>query len=276
MKNEMALHQKNEVAQPANSFDWWTAMKEQAQVMLKSGFLPPTVKTAEQCMAIAMTGKELGIGFMESIRSINVIQGKPTISPQLMLALANRTKEIEDIEITVDNNGATVMVKRKGRKAHTEKFGVAEATALQLIGKDNYKKQATTMYKWRAVAANLRITFPDVVLGLYTPEELGVEVVIGEGESMEIPQKQITPSAPLKVHAPAEPDHDAIEPSIVETKITAADWAAIEKLRKSVQMTPEVMSAQLQRMGYSKASDFPAVRLFELRQWIKGELTELK
>lgn len=164
----------------------WQEMKEQANVLVRSGFLPPSIKNGEQALSVALAGKELGIGFMESIRSINVIQGKPTVSPQLMLALANRTKELEDIEIKSTNDKTTVTVKRRGRKSHTNEFGIPEATELGLMGKDNYKKQPKTMFLWRALAANLRVTFPDAVSGLYTPEELGIPVRIGENDSMEV------------------------------------------------------------------------------------------
>ena len=166
--------------------DNWEVLREQVSTLVKSGFLPQSVKTPEQAIAIAMTAKELGIGMMEGFRSINVIQGKPTISPQLMLALANRTKQLENIKINANDERCIVTVTRKGRDPHSETFGVKEATALGLIGRDNYKKQPAIMFKWRALAANLRVKFPDVELGFYTPEEMGAEVKVGEGEAMEV------------------------------------------------------------------------------------------
>lgn len=164
----------------------WELMKEQASVFIKSGFLPPSINTPEKAIAIAMTGKELGLSFMESVRSINIIAGKPTISPQLMLALANKSKELENLEIDANDQRCVVTVTRKGRKPHREEFGIKEATDLLLISKDNYKKQPATMFKWRALAAALRVTFPDVMLGFYTPEEMGAEVKVGEDEQMEV------------------------------------------------------------------------------------------
>lgn len=164
----------------------WVALKEQAQMLVKSGFLPVAINTPEKAVAVALAGRELGIGTMESFRSINIIQGKPTISPQLMLALANRTGELEGQEIDSTDKRALVTITRKGRKPHVAEFGVKEATDLGLMGKDNYKKQAKTMFVWRALAANLRVTFPDVLLGLYTPEELGAEVRVSDTESMEV------------------------------------------------------------------------------------------
>lgn len=188
-----------EIAIPTN----WEAMKEQAAMLVKSGFLPPTVSTPEKAIAIAMTGKELGIGMMEAFRSINVIQGKPTIPPQLMLALANRTKELENITIQSTDEACTVIVKRKGREPHSETFGVKEATDMGLMARDNYKKQRGIMFKWRALAANLRVTFPDAMLGFYTPEEMGAEVKVGEGEAMEVVNISDVSDQGIGVRAPA-------------------------------------------------------------------------
>jgi len=150
----------------------WQVMRQQADVLVKSGFLPASVNTPEKALAIMQKGKELGIGPMEALSSINVIQGKPSVSPQLMLALARRTGELIDMKMETSEKGATVTITRKGQSPYTTTFGVKEATDLGLMGKDNYKKQAGTMFGWRALAANLRITFPDAISGLYLVEEM--------------------------------------------------------------------------------------------------------
>lgn len=182
VKKEIAKKETVGTMEPAT----WVALKEQAQMLVKSGFLPVAINTPEKAVAVALAGRELGIGTMESFRSINIIQGKPTISPQLMLALANRTGELQGQEIDSTDKRAIVTITRKGRKPHVSEFGVKEATDLGLMGKDNYKKQAKTMFVWRSLAANLRVTFPDVLLGLYTPEELGAEVRVTENDHMEV------------------------------------------------------------------------------------------
>jgi hypothetical protein len=152
-------------------------MKETASMLVQTGFLPGAIKTPEQAIAIILTGRELGIGTMAALNTINVIQGKPTVSPQLMLALIERSGQLADIQIEPHNGGAVrCTMKRKGRSPHTEIFGDAEAAAMQLSGKDNYKKQKQTMYRWRAVAACARVVFPDVITGLYTPDEMGVDM----------------------------------------------------------------------------------------------------
>jgi hypothetical protein len=151
--------------------------------LIKSGFVPLSVKSPEAAVAIILKGREIGIGPMESLSSINVIQGKPTTSPQLMMALARRTKELEDFKIDDDGQKCTVTIKRKNQTAVSTSFSMDDAKAMGLANKDNWNKQPKTMRQWRAVAANLRITFPDAIAGLYTYEEMGAEVdVTDEGQ----------------------------------------------------------------------------------------------
>lgn len=159
---------------------------KQADVLVKSGFLPASIKTPQQAIAIIMAGYELGIQPWQALTTINVIQGKPSISPQLMLALIQRSGQVEDIAIDGDENMCTVSMKRKGQSVHTETFTMEDAVRMQLAGKDNWKKQPGTMLKWRAVAACARVVFPDAILGLYTPEEMGADVRVEGDEQIVI------------------------------------------------------------------------------------------
>lgn len=165
------------------NMDAWNVMRQQAEMLVKSGFLPVAINTPEKALAIMQKGKELNIPPMEAMSSINIIQGKPSVSPQLMLALARRTGELEDLKMDVSDKGAVVTITRKGQSPFSTTFGIKEATDLQLINKDNYKKQPGVMFQWRALAANLRITFPDAISGLYLIEEMipGEETVTTRG-----------------------------------------------------------------------------------------------
>lgn len=171
----------------SNEAHSWHVIRSQAEVLLKTGFLSEAIKTAEQAAAIILTGRELGVGPMAALNTINVIKGKPTVSPQLMLALINKTNQVVNMLIEGDDKGATCIIHRKGRQPYTATFGPKEARAMGLDGKDNYKKQPATMYRWRAVAEAARMTFPDVILGLYTPDEMGAEVEPESGEIAEMP-----------------------------------------------------------------------------------------
>lgn len=212
----------------------WSTMKEQATMLVKTGFLPLSIKTPEQALAIALTGRELGIGMMEAIRGINVIQGKPSVSPQLMLALAIRTQQVESYSNNIVNGDAVVVIKRKGWPEHRVTFGPKEALALGLNTKDNYKKQATVMYKWRALAEALRFTFPDAVSGIYTYDEMGAEMN-AEGE---LQLNRAAPStAQPTVAMPQEKAVDATvvppEPEAVPGELTDAERKLLFKIAKA-------------------------------------------
>ncbi len=112
---------------------------------------------------------------------IDVIQGKPTLKPQGMLALAHGSGQLSDISITDDGNTCTVKMKRGDMVVHTETFSAKDATAMGLAGKDNWKKQPATMRKWRAVSAACRIVFPDIIQGMYIPEELSPDTIVDDG-----------------------------------------------------------------------------------------------
>jgi hypothetical protein len=149
---------------------------ELAGILVRSRMLPNSVATPEAAVAIILKGRELGIGAMAAFAGITVIQGKPVVSPQLMLSLINRDGVLEDLKIEDDGHACRVTMKRHGRSPHTAVFSMDNAREMGLAGKDNWKKMAAVMRQWRAVAACARIVCPDVIDGMYTPEEMGAEV----------------------------------------------------------------------------------------------------
>ena len=199
----------------------WSALQQQADSLLRSGFFPKAIDTSEKAIVIKMYGDLLGIPWVAAMNTINVIQGKPTISPQLMIGLAQRSKLLENMSIEDDGTTCTVTVKRVGQSAHTESFGVADAALMKttewtngskreisLGEKSNWKQQPKTMRKWRAIAAAFRVVFPDLLLGFYTPDEMGADLAINDEGDMQI----IAP--PI-----------AVDPN-AESKRIASEWAA--------------------------------------------------
>ncbi len=156
-----------------------------AGVLLKSGFLPKAYETPEQVLSVMLTAHELNIPPMMALRTIDIIQNQPTLSPELMLALIRRSGQLEDMHIQDDGRTCHVTMKRKGEQAHTESFGMDNAekmltseyrnnqrVTIKLSEKHNWKSMPETMRKWRAVGACARIVFPDVLGGMYLREEV--------------------------------------------------------------------------------------------------------
>lgn len=134
-----------------------------------NGFL-----NAQGIAAAIMAGRELGLGAVASLSSIHIIKGKPTMAPQGMLALvmgSGKAEYFDCVETTVHK--AVFVTKRVGSKNETRlEFSIQQAQQMGLTGKDNWKKQPDVMLRWRCVAALARLVYPDVILGVYSEDEM--------------------------------------------------------------------------------------------------------
>lgn len=176
-RNENGGSSRALITLPQTGDSVWETRKQQAEIMIRSGLLPRTLNTPEQVITIMMMADMLGLAPLAAINGIDVLQGKPTVKPQLMLALIRRSGHLKLMEVTDDGTTCTVKMQRGSEPVHVETFSMDDARALGLADKDNWRKQAKTMRKWRAIAAAARIVFPDVIWGMYTPEELGSDAV---------------------------------------------------------------------------------------------------
>jgi len=184
-----------------------------AQQLLTTGFLPKAVDTPAKAVAIILTGKEMGLGPMESLRTIDVIQGKPAPSGKLLLAMARQRVPglvVNFPEATDEACEVEVIRPEPGETPFRFRFTIDDAKKLDLAGKDNYKKQARTMLMWRACSQALRFKCPEALGGLYAKEELEfqdvapVQVRVSNVDKGK-PEAALTATAALADPAPASP-----------------------------------------------------------------------
>lgn len=157
---------------------------KQAAVLVKSGMLPEAIKTPEAAVVIMLKGRELDIPPMQAFASIYVVKGKPTIGAQLMGALILRDGHSYHVEHLSDE-GCVITFTRRGGKPYTHKFTIEDATKAGLLVNDTWKKYTKAMLFSRCMSAGARIAMPDVLAGMYTPEELSESVVV-DAETGEI------------------------------------------------------------------------------------------
>ena len=211
-KNEVVKRDASLAIAGTTAEDTFDKMLAMGDKLMKTGFLPPTIKTGAQAAAIILRGRELGLGVMESLTTLNIIKNKPTVPPQTMLAMAY--KKIPGFGAQCIKSTAEIAVwkfKRPGT-THEQTFTLDDAQKLGLTGKDNYVTQAKTMLNWRCIAAGMRLIAPDVVHGVYTPEEMDPNIVIVDADSGEVevpkvetPKAEETPGQESAVDAAVEP-----------------------------------------------------------------------
>lgn len=163
-------------------------MKELAKMAVSSGLIPSSINTPEKALIIMLKARELGVPPMQGFSSIGVINGKPAMSAELMLALLYRNIPgfvCNFIETT--DQKCVIEAKRPGGKATKFSFTMADAQAAGLAGKGPWKTYPTAMLRARCTSAMARAMGPDALSGVvYTPEELGA-VVDEEGNIEKLP-----------------------------------------------------------------------------------------
>jgi len=175
----------NEIIKKELDLSTWELMKSQAKVLIESGFLPKSINTPAKALAIALKGRELGLPMMQSITSIYVIDGKPTVSAELMAALVFMRIPgaiLRCIETT--DRIATYEAARPGDKILKMSYTYDDAVRAGITSKDNWKKYPAAMLRARCCSAICRVVFPDAIMGLYTPDELGA-ITTEEGVPVE-------------------------------------------------------------------------------------------
>jgi hypothetical protein len=184
----------------------WQALRESAKAVVQSGFLPKAINTPEKAITLMLAGRELGLGPMQAIRSLHIIDGKPVMSADLMAGLVHRKLPGALLRVSeTTNTRCTVEAGRPGQEATRITFSLDDAKAAGLLGKDNWRKYPRAMLRARCLAEAVRAVFPDVLLGVYDPDELGA-VTSPEGEIVVMPVAAEPPSAPRNEPPPASID----------------------------------------------------------------------
>jgi hypothetical protein len=147
---------------------------ELAQCIAKSDLAPKDYKDKAGNVLIAMQmGLEVGLSPMQAIQNIAVINGRPAVWGDAMLAICQNSPDFENINEneSTDKMGVCV-VKRKGMEAQRREFTVADAQKANLWNKQgSWQTSPARMLKLRARAFALRDTFADALRGLQSAEE---------------------------------------------------------------------------------------------------------
>jgi hypothetical protein len=121
-------------------------------------------------LAAILTGKELGIGPMEAMRSFHVVEGKPVADYSFWvsrLLKAGYSVEWKDC----GPESATLLLTSPSGKQHLETWNKDRATRAGLWGRNTWKQYSETMLKARCVTSAGRSFAADVMSGCYETDE---------------------------------------------------------------------------------------------------------
>lgn len=179
--------------EPSSSKGAWAA----AQLLFDSRMCGK-FKNAEGVYMAIMRGRALGMDATTSINSFHDIEGKLGMHADLIEALVLRSPKCEYFEFTeTTNEKATYVTKRRGgRSEKTMTFTIDDAAAAGLVTREvdangvvtykgvartgnatNWDKARADMLRHRCKTKLARAVYPDVVLGLYSTDELASGVI---------------------------------------------------------------------------------------------------
>jgi len=180
-----------------------------ANWLAKSDLLQPSLRGRPADIAVVMLmGLDLRLSAAAALRGIHVIDGKAAVSSDLMAGVAwgsGKCERIDYLEWT--DEVCRVSVQRIGSKPIEASFSMEEAKRITIKGgmkladKDNYKNWRRDMMKARALARGLRAAFPDLLFGIYVPEELDDVLEAPQTTAPMLPDG--LPVAPKKRGSPA-------------------------------------------------------------------------
>jgi hypothetical protein len=160
-----------------------------SKMVSASEFAPKEFKgKPESCLLAIQHGSEVGLSPMQSLQSIAVINGRPTIWGDAALALVQASPVCEYVREYTEGEGdglvAVCEAKRKGYPQPTVvRFSMADAKRAGLAGKTGpWSQYPARMLTLRARGFALRNAFADALRGLITAEEAQDYPVVTQAE----------------------------------------------------------------------------------------------
>jgi len=137
----------------------------------KSGLC--SVRDPSQALVVLLTGMELGLSPMQSFRGIHVVSGKPVLSADLLVGIVRASticQSWQTLESTPDR--CTIETHRLGDATPTRKTWTAEDAKRARLSTQAWGSYPAQMLRHRCSADLAREVYPDLAMGLYTPDEV--------------------------------------------------------------------------------------------------------
>ena len=170
---------------------------------------------AQVCTKI-LAGREMGYGPFASVQGIHIIQGKPSVSANLMAAAVKGSGRYDYRVRSMGDDAVSIeffeVANGKRESLGVSSYTLKEAGAAGLTSNPTWKKFPRNMLFARAMSNGVKWFCPDVFNGntVYVPEELGAEVD-GDGNVIDVDYRQVDKATGevLSTTTPAAPEPKA-------------------------------------------------------------------
>lgn len=225
-------------------------------------------------LLLAETGAMLGLHPMAALQGIHIIEGKPTLSANLLSALVRRAGHRLRVSTSGDWESGTFVARAALMRSDDPDFefvvewGAERAKRAGLLGKRGpWQSYPEAMCKSRAITEVIREGAPDVTLvAAYTPEELGANVS-EDGEPVDV--QQMPQSTPQPRQQPQQ--HEDVTEATIEPEASAQQQPE-QPQRQADIVDAEVVTSEDWVERVSAAGDAETVLSIYREARLKGEL----
>ena len=229
---------------------------ELAKTLASSQLIPKAFQQRPDDVFVAMMwSHSLGIPIVQGLQGIAVINGKPSLYGDALLAVCMGSGQMADIEETVtgnaDNLTATCKVTRRGKPTPVvSTFSIADARAAGLLGKPGPWKQYTSrMLKMRARAFALRDAFPDVLSGIASAEEMQDVEGTATEKATENVAEQVAKMPRRRSKLPVQAPKEGTEAEVVKPAAPAQELPLPPEPEPAPAPAPEATAAEGEEIG---------------------------
>ncbi len=169
----------NGILNPANLHE----ALEMAGVLCKSSLIPKDFQgNAGNVLVAIQWGMELGLAPMQALQSIAVINGRPSLWGDAVIALCKAHPVCEWVREYEEDGVAVCVTQRRGDPDPVERrFSMDDAKRAGLLGKAGpWTQYPRRMMQMRARSWCLRDAYPDLLRGMAVAEEQQDRVIVNE------------------------------------------------------------------------------------------------
>lgn len=144
-------------------------VERMANAIAKSGLFG--IKTVDQALALMAVAQAEGRHPGSVARDYHIIQGKPSLKADAMLARFQQAGGKVEWKTYTDHNVTAVFSHPNGGTVEIA-WTIEMAQRIGLATKDSWKNYPRQMLRARVISEGIRTVYPGVIIGEYTPEEV--------------------------------------------------------------------------------------------------------
>jgi hypothetical protein len=215
-----------------------------ANMLARSTMVPRDFQGKPENILVAIQwGREIGLGPLQALQNIAVINGRPSVWGDAMLALVRGSSVCAYVRETIEGDGdamtAFCRVARKGEEGEiVGTFSISDAKKAGLFGKTGpWTQYPKRMLQMRARGFALRDGFPDVLRGVISAEEAqdipvdtfaGPTISVKAENAEDRPQTESIPDHPAPPKRTVKQFLDTLQMELSEAMATDDPRAAFD------------------------------------------------